>query len=141
MSQGAKNAYQGTFLESYDFNRNYQYLKKLIHALKIQNETSIRRELFGDAESAKSLSKREMKQLFRFLRRIEHHYEACCTSPIPEELEQAIRSKDRSEWLPWEQEAIDKADAWRRELDDRRHSARQAFQIALEKVRTGEKPW
>lgn len=141
MSQGATNAHPGTFLESYDFNQNYRYLKKLIHALKIQNETSIRRELFGDEASAKSLSKKEMKQLFRFLRRIEHHYEACCTAPIPEELEHAIRSKDRSEWLPWEQEAIDKADAWRRELDARQQAARQAFQQALEKVRASEGPY
>jgi len=135
MNQGAIPAQEGTFLESYDFDQNYQYLKKLLHALKIQNETSIRRELFGDGDSAKSLTKKEMKQLFRFLRRIEHHYQACCTPPIPEELEHAIRSKDRAEWLPWEQEAIGKADAWRRKLEERRQSARQAFQDALEKVR------
>lgn len=140
MSQDAKIAHQGTFLESYDFNQNYRYLKKLIHALKIQNETSIRRELYGDQPAAKSMTKKEMKQLFRFLRRIEHHYEACCTPPIPEELEHAIRSKDRSAWLPWEQEAIEKADAWRGELNERRQSARRAFQTALEKVRNGEKP-
>ena len=141
MNQGAKKAHQGNFLDSYDFDRNYQYLKKLIHALKIQNDTSVRRELFGDDESAKSLTKKEMKQLFRFLRRIEHHYETCRTAPVPEELELAIRSKDRSEWLPWEEEAIHKADVWRRELDERRRTARQAFQMALEKVRNGEKPW
>jgi hypothetical protein len=140
MSQEAKIAHQGTFLESYDFNQNYRYLKKIIHALKIQNETSIRRELYGDQPVPKSMTKKEMKQLFRFLRRIEHHYEACCTPPIPEELEQAIRNKERSAWLPWEREAIDKADAWRSELNDRRLVARSAFQTALEKVRNGEKP-
>jgi hypothetical protein len=80
-----------------------------------------------------------MKQLFRFLRKIEHHYEECCSPPIPDELEKSIRSRDSEDWLPWELEAIEKVDAWREELQDRKLLARQMFQGALEKVRNGEK--
>jgi predicted glycosyl hydrolase (DUF1957 family) len=79
-----------------------------------------------------------MKQLFRFLRKIEQHYEQCCTPPIPEELERSIRQKSSDEWLPWELEAIEKVDAWREELQERKRAARDMFQKVLEKVRTGQ---
>jgi hypothetical protein len=140
MTQSALNACPGNFLDSYDFNKNYQYLKKLIHALKVENDTSVRRELFGEDDRERKLTKKQMKQLFRFLRKIEHHYEECCTPPIPEELEDSIRNRDSAEWLPWELEAIEKVDVWREQLQERRHAARQAFQTALERIRMGEKP-
>lgn len=138
MSQSAFRASAEAFLESYDFNENYQYLRKLIQDLKHENGTSLRKELFGAEERERTLTKKQMKQLFRFLRKIEHHYEQCCTPPIPDELEESIRSKESDEWLPWELEAIEKVDAWREELQDKKRIARQMFQKALEKVRKGE---
>jgi len=138
MSQSAFGASAPTFLGSYDFNENYRYLKKLIQDLKHENGTSLRKELFGEDERERTLSKKQMKQLFRFLRKIEHHYEQCCTPPIPEELERSIREKGSDEWLPWELEAIEKVDSWREELQEKRHSAREMFQRALERVRAGE---
>lgn len=139
MSQSAFRASAGAFLESYDFNENYRYLKKLILDLKQENGPSVRRELFGEEQREHPLTKKEMQKLFRFLRKIESHYEECCTPPIPEELEKSIRSKDSSRWLPWESEAIEKVDAWRSELQDRRQGARQMLETALEKIRRGEK--
>ena len=139
MSQSAFRASAGAFQENYDFNENYLYLKKLIQDLKHENGPSVKRELFGEEERERTLSKKQMKQLFRFLRKIEHHYEECCTPPIPEELEKSIRAKDSSRWLPWELEAIEKVDTWREELQERKHLARQLFQTALENIRRGEK--
>jgi len=139
MSQSAFHASDGDFLQSYDFNQNYRYLKKLIQELKVENEQSLKLALFGEDERELTLTKKQMKQLFRFLRKIEHHYEECCTPPIPDELEKSIRQRESDEWLPWELEAIDKVDAWREELHERKLMARQMFQKTLDKVRNGEK--
>jgi hypothetical protein len=138
----ARNASRAsTFIpgESHDFNLNYRYLKRLIQELKAENSASIRKEIFGDDEQNRSLTKTEMKQLFRFLRKIEHRYEECQNPPIPVELERSIRSRDESEWLPWEMEAIEKADAWQEELQAKKQCARELFHQTLEKVRKGEK--
>jgi hypothetical protein len=43
MSQSAFHASAGDFLESYDFNQNYSYLKKLIQDLKVENAKSLKK--------------------------------------------------------------------------------------------------
>jgi len=139
MTQSAFHASDETFLDSHDFNRNYKYLKKLIQDLKVENSNSLRKELFGEEERNRILTKKQMKELFKFLRKVEHHYEQCCNPPIPEELERSIRGKDSAGWLPWEMEAIGKVDAWREALQERKQAARGMFLNALEKVRRGEK--
>lgn len=139
MSQSAVNACSGNAVDSYDFDQNYRYLKKLIHALKVENEGSVKKEIFGQEERTRTLSKKEMKQLFRYLRTIEHNYAECCTPPIPEELEHSIRGKDDSRWLPWEMEAIEKVDCWRAELAERRRLARASLERALDNFRRGDR--
>ncbi|MEW6137165.1 MAG: hypothetical protein AB1733_02960 [Thermodesulfobacteriota bacterium] len=139
MNQSAFRASAGASVENYDFNENYRYLKRLLQDLRQENGPSVRQELFGEEQRERPLTKKEMKQMFRFLRKIENHYEECCTPPIPEELEHSIRAKASSNWLPWESEAIEKVDAWRAALQDRRRKARDLFQTALEKIRRGEK--
>jgi hypothetical protein len=139
MTQRAFRASTGTLPDSGDFNQNYRYLKKLLQQLKDENRESVQKELFGEAERKPNLSKKEMKTLFRFLRSIEDHYEDCRTSPIPAELEDSIRNKDTSNRLPWEQEAIEKADSWRKSLRARKKNARKLLCEALDKIRNGEK--
>jgi hypothetical protein len=138
MSQSAFHASVGNFLDSYDFDQNYRYLKKLIKDLKAENRATLKKEIFGEDDPGRALTKKQMKQLFRFLRRIEKHYQECRRSPIPQELEESIRARDCSEWLPWEKEAIDKADAWREGLIERKSNAREMFNTALERIRQGE---
>ncbi|MCX5861898.1 MAG: hypothetical protein WCG29_09445 [Desulfomonile sp.] len=135
MTQSAFHASARTLPESNDFNQNYRNLKKLIQALKLKNGNSIRREIFGEEETALPLTSKDMKDLFRSLRKIESHYEQCSTPPIPQELEKSIRGRDTSEWLPWELEAIEKVENWRADLDDKRISAHKMFQATLEKIR------
>ena len=137
MTQSAFHASAGNLLDSYDFNQNYRYLRKLVQELADDKDGSAKNEFFAEDEGDRSLTKRQMKQLFRFLRKIEKHYRECCPLPIPVELEEAIRSRDSSDWLPWELEAIEKVEAWREELRDRKNKARKMFNMELEKVRAG----
>lgn len=139
MTQSAIHASAGSIPESYDFNENYHYLKTLLGELRKENTESVAEQIFGETERDKRLSKKEMKQLFRFLRKIEKHYEECSAPPIPKELEASIRNRESCDWLPWELEAIEKIEAWRDELKQRRNDARQMLTLVLEKVRRGEK--
>ncbi len=139
MTQRAFRSSADTSLDSSDFNHNYRYLKRLLLQLKAENRESVQRELFGENERSRNLSKKEMKALFKFLRRIETQYEECCISPIPEQLEKSILGRKRSDWLPWELEAIEKATSWRKELRARKKSARDMLCEALEKIRNGDK--
>ncbi len=138
MTQTAFQLSSVTSPEVNDFNENYRHLKKLIQALRVENGNSIKRELFGEDERERSLTKKEIKSLFRSLRKLEQQYAECFTPPIPEELEQSIRNRDNSKWLPWEMEAIEKVEAWRAALSQRKLQARRMFEGALEKVRNGK---
>ncbi|MBI5249962.1 MAG: hypothetical protein HY912_10755 [Desulfomonile tiedjei] len=140
MTQSASHASSGNFLDAYDFSGNYNYLKKLIEELKTENSASVRKQIFGEDEPDRTLTKKQMKQVFKFLRKIEHHYEECCTPPIPEELEKGIRKRDSADWLPWELEAIEKVDGWRVALQERKQNAREMFNSAMERIRNGELP-
>jgi hypothetical protein len=138
MTQSAVHASAGNYVDSYDFTENYGYLKRLIGELKKENSESVTEQIFGEAEHGRLLTKKQMKQLFRFLRKIEKNYEECCEPPIPEELEKSIRGRDSSQWLPWEMEAIEKMEVWNEQIRVRRLEARQKLDILLEKVRLGQ---
>ena len=77
MPQCSSLSFAENLPETSDFNGNYTYLKRLIQDLKVENSDSLKKELFGDTEPVKPFSKKDMKQLFKFLRKIEHHYENC----------------------------------------------------------------
>jgi hypothetical protein len=139
MPQCSSRALSENFSDVSDFNSNYKYLKKLIQDLKGENSDSVRKELFGDSEQARPLNKKDMKQLSKFLRKIEHHYEELSNPPIPKELEKSIRGRAKEKWLPWEFEAIQKVDNWRSELEEKRVRARSMLESTLDKVRKGEK--
>jgi hypothetical protein len=138
MSQSALHASSEIVLDSSDFDQNYRYLKTLIKELKAENGTSVGRAIFGEEDESRALTKKQMKQIARYLRKIEHQYDECTTPPIPDELEDAIRDRSYEEWLPWELEAIEKVDAWREELQERKRSARALLGQALESVRQGK---
>jgi hypothetical protein len=139
MIQSGIHASAEPLLESQDFDQHYRYVKKLIQELREDNHASLRKELFGEDEGDLTLDKKQMQSLFRVLRKVERHYRECCTAPIPKELEGSIRSRDDSEWLPWEMEAIEKVDAWRQELKEKKQEGRQMLLKALEKLRKGER--
>ncbi len=131
MTESAVHTSAGFVRDGYDFNAQFDYLKKLIQVLKKEDSEAVQKEIFGDKESEKKLTKKEMKQLFRSLRKIEKQLQACGEPPIPVELENAIRSRDSEEWLPWELEAIGKIDAWREEIQEKKGGARKMLEETL----------
>jgi uncharacterized protein YdeI (YjbR/CyaY-like superfamily) len=137
MVASAVDTSAGTIPVSQDFETNYNYLKALLKALKSQNNATVRKAVFGDSQAPGKMTKKQMKQLATFLRKVEHQYEEASEPPIPDELEAAIRDKESSDWLPWELEAIEKQDAWREELQQRRSEMKQKIEQALETVREG----
>ncbi|MCL5123291.1 MAG: hypothetical protein M1511_02100 [Deltaproteobacteria bacterium] len=139
MPQSSSRALAEKLPEMSDFDGNYKYLKKLLQDLKVENSDSLKKELFGDTDPTKPFNKKEMKQLFKCLRKIEHHYEELSTPPIPNELEKSIRRRAKKDWLPWELEAIQKIDVWREEFETKKDRARNLLESTLEKVRRGEK--
>jgi DNA repair exonuclease SbcCD ATPase subunit len=140
MTQRASHASAAVRLDSPDFDEHYHFVKKLIQELKGADHASLRKEIFGEDERNRNLTKKEIKELARALRKIEHQYEECCNPPVPAELESFIRSRSVSDWLPYEQEAIEKVDAWRADIKGRRDQIRQMLQSTLNKYRGQAQP-
>jgi DNA repair exonuclease SbcCD ATPase subunit len=140
MTQRASRASAAVRLDSPDFDEHYHYVKKLIQELKGADHASLKKEIFGEDERNRNLTKKEIKELARSLRKIEHQYEECCNPPVPAELENFIRSRSVGDWLPYELEAIEKVDAWRTELKSRREQIRQMLQSTLDKFRDQPQP-
>lgn len=139
MTQSSSHVLVEPRTEAPDFTSNFKHLKKLIQELKVENDVTLRKELFGDEDVERRLTKKEMKLLFKFMRKLESHYDESSTPPIPKELEKSIRNRNKSAWLPWETEAIQKIEDWRQEIQEKRETARNLLNSALEKIRRGEK--
>lgn len=135
MIQSGIHASPEPLLESQDFEQHHRYVKKLIQHIKEDNHASLRKELFGEEAVNRALDPKQMQGLSRVLRKVERHYRELSTPPIPKELEGSIRSRDDAEWLPWEMEAIEKVDAWRQELQERKSEGRMMLVKALESLR------
>ena len=135
MIQSGIHASPEPLLESQDFDQHYRYVKKLIQDIKEDNHASLQKALFGEEGGAGTLDQKKMQGLSRVLRKVERHYRELNTPPIPQELEGSIRSRDDSEWLPWEMEAIEKVDAWRQELQEKKLEGREMLLKALAKLR------
>jgi hypothetical protein len=121
-----------------DMDGEFRALKHLIKELKAENKVSVITQIFGDEAPNRQLTKTQMKKLFRLLRKIERHCAELERPPVPRELEAFIIQRDRSEWLPYELEAVEKLEAWRKELRERREAARDMFHSTIAKVRKGE---
>lgn len=139
MTQSAFQTSDGASLNSVNFTENYRNLRKMIQALKKENGKLVGKEIFGDEGQQPALTKSDMQRLFKMLRRIENQYDKCCTPPIPEALEKSIRTKGADQWLPWELEAIEKMDAWRSGLEDRKKKATKMLQQTMDKIRARRK--
>jgi hypothetical protein len=62
------------------------------------------------------LSKKQIAQRDRFLKSILMRFNKALDPPVPHELEKSILKKDQAARLPWEEEVIEKAAAWRKNL-------------------------
>jgi hypothetical protein len=100
-----------------EFRENYRFLSQLI-CCKSKNSTAISplNELCNKHLQALrgKLNRRQLKIIKDFL--LNPNSEGF-EPPVPEELEASIRIKNKSRLLPWEEEAIDKIDKWRSDLE------------------------
>ncbi len=133
MSQAAFHT-SALALDSHDFDHNYRYVKKLIQELIVQNQGSLKRDTAGGDERKRNLTKKEMQDLARVLRKIEIQYAEYARPPIPKALETSIRRRNDSDWLPWELEAIEKVEVWREELETKKEKLQQMLSKALTKI-------
>ncbi len=103
-----------------DFLNNYRHLKKLINrALKegtpIEDLHLI--EKHPSKKDQKSFSRDDLLKLLHTLRRIRTRYQALMKSPVPKELVRDILAKAPADRLPWEDEALEKHEAWKQDLE------------------------
>ncbi len=117
--------------DSHDFDQNYRYIKKLIQELMAQNRGSLKRDMLSGNERTPRLTKKEMLDLAKVLRKIELQYAEYSKPPIPKALETSIRRRNDADWLPWELEAIEKIDVWREGLETKKEKIQQMLDKAL----------
>lgn len=102
-----------------DFRSNYSHLKQIIEKALKEGTPLEELHLIPKAPSrkgARQLSKEDLLSLLRIIRRIKSRYERLLESPVPKELERDILAKTPDERLPWEEEALDKVNQWRRDV-------------------------
>lgn len=98
---------------------NYDCLKEIVGIAKrngwdIESLGLVPRDL--PQEQPVKLTRKQSQQRNRLIRSILKRYDEILTPPVPLDLEIAIRSRDEDTWLPWEMEAIEKAEIWREEV-------------------------
>lgn len=103
-----------------DFQSNYKQLKALIN--KVLREGTPLEDLrlvsrHQSGKKAKQLSKDDLIKLLHTIRRIRSRYQRLLQSPVPKELERDIRAKSPDERLPWENEALEKIELWRKDVE------------------------
>jgi hypothetical protein len=102
-----------------DFMKNYKSLKQLINkALKegvpLEDLHLVPRR--GARKEIKQLSKEDLLRLLHTIRRIKNRYQRLLQPPVPKELERDILAKPPHQRLPWEEEALEKINRWRRDV-------------------------
>ncbi|MBM4327626.1 MAG: hypothetical protein FJ118_10745 [Deltaproteobacteria bacterium] len=101
------------------FRENYRFLSELISCKDRNNSLKKRLANLDEwplAELRGRLNRRQMKLVKDFLNGDGLEGMEPLECPVPAELEAAILVKKRASWLPWEAEAIRKADRWRADV-------------------------
>ncbi len=109
----------GVSTTSPDFDGNYKRLRKLINkALKegppLQDLHLIPKN--PSQPDQKFLLRNDLLKLLGAIRKIRINYQEILSTPVPPELVRDIRAKTPEQRLPWEEEALDKADQWKEEV-------------------------
>jgi hypothetical protein len=112
-----------------DFESNYRHLKSIINrALKegtpLEDLHLIPKQI-SPGKHSKHLSQDDLLRLLHVIRRLKVRYEKLLQSPVPRELERDILAKAPEKRLPWEDEALEKQEQWRRDVKAVRASVRK----------------
>lgn len=127
-----------------DFTSNYRHLKRTIdRALKegtpLEELQLIPRD-HSSSRSHKKLSREDLLRLLHLIRSIKLRYQRLLECPVPKELERDILAKSSEERLPWETEALEKIDQWKRDVAAVRSDARQELNDHLKNELFKETP-
>ncbi|MFH0825804.1 MAG: hypothetical protein V2B18_23865 [Pseudomonadota bacterium] len=111
-----------------DFDGNYRSLKKMINkALRegtpIQDLHPIPKDRSHPIPSF--LSREDLLKLLRVIRKIRSCCQELLRSPVPPELERDILAKNPEDRLPWEEEALEKAERWHEDVKSSRARVRK----------------
>ncbi|MFH0958115.1 MAG: hypothetical protein V1897_05370 [Pseudomonadota bacterium] len=102
-----------------DFESNYRQLKKTINTA-IKNGIALDQlNLIPRNTTEKppeNLSREDLLRLLKLIRRIKSRCESLLEPPVPPELERDILAKSPEDRLPWETEALEKIEAWKKAL-------------------------
>jgi hypothetical protein len=119
-----------------DFTSNYSYLKGLINkALKEGTplESLHLVQKHSESKKPKRLSREDLLKLLQSIRRIRSRYQRLLECPVPKELERDILAKSEEERLPWEDEALERIEQWRRDVASVRNKVRAELNEHLKK--------
>jgi hypothetical protein len=110
----------GAYDSPKDFKSNYTQLKKIINQAIKQGSPVETLGLISKSSASGSpsrqLTREDLLNLLRIIRRIKSRYRDLLQPPVPRELERDILAKQEAERLPWEAEALEKMECWRREV-------------------------
>jgi hypothetical protein len=62
------------------------------------------------------LTRKEFQERNRHVTALLKRFSKALTPPVPLDLEKSIRRRKKENWLPWEAEAVEKAETWRRAI-------------------------
>jgi len=117
-----------------DFKSNYRHLKQIINAA-LKDGTSLEALHLipkdPNGETPRKLAKKDLIKLLHILRRIRSRYQRLLQPPVPRRLEKDILAKTPEERLPWEQEALDKQEQWRRDVAAVRAQVQEELNLHL----------
>ncbi len=102
-----------------DFDSNYRHLKQLINKAIKSGVPIEDLKLIPKSSSTRkpaTLSKDDLLRLLQLIRSIKSRCQTLLEAPVPEELVRDILAKESSQRLPWETEALEKAEKWRSDL-------------------------
>lgn len=102
-----------------DFDSNYRHLKQLINKAIKSGVPIEDLKLIPKSSSTRkpaTLSKDDLLRLLQLIRSIKSRCQTLLEAPVPEELVRDILAKEPSQRLPWETEALEKAEKWRSDL-------------------------
>lgn len=111
-----------------DFNSNYRNLKRIINKALKEGTSLEELKLIPKNRSGtqpRQLSREDLLNLLHTIRRIKSRCQRLLQSPVPKELERDILAKSPESRLPWEEEALEKVEQWRKDVGAVRSQVRK----------------